>query len=47
VLFPELIVHRNCTPKTWQLGEPVPDGLSIGPVAGTPRPPRFSRVSDL
>jgi len=26
VLFPELIVHGHCTPNTWELAEPVPDG---------------------
>jgi N-carbamoylputrescine amidase len=28
VLFPELVVHGHCTPNTWQLAEPVPDGPS-------------------
>jgi len=28
VLFPELVVHGHCTPKTWELAEPVPDGPS-------------------
>jgi predicted amidohydrolase len=28
VLFPELIVHGHCTPNTWELAEPVPDGPS-------------------
>ena len=27
-LFPELVVHGHCTPKTWELAEPVPDGPS-------------------
>jgi len=26
VLFPELVVHGHCTPNTWELAEPVPDG---------------------
>src|SRR5262245_36493172 len=26
VLFPELIVQGHCTPNTWDLAEPVPDG---------------------
>jgi predicted amidohydrolase len=30
VLFPELVVHGHCTPNTWELAEPVPDGPSIG-----------------
>src|SRR6516225_2514782 len=29
VLFPELVVHGHCTPNTWQLAEPVPDGPSV------------------
>jgi predicted amidohydrolase len=29
VLFPELIVHGHCTPNTWALAEPVPDGPSV------------------
>lgn len=29
VLFPELIVHGHCTPNTWELAEPVPDGPSV------------------
>ena len=28
VLFPELVVHGHCTPKTWELAEPVPEGRS-------------------
>src|SRR6185295_1222891 len=28
VLFPELVVHGHCTPKTWELAEPVPEGPS-------------------
>lgn len=30
VLFPELVVHGHCTPNTWELAEPVPDGPSVG-----------------
>jgi predicted amidohydrolase len=29
VLFPELVVHGHCTPNTWDLSEPVPDGPSV------------------
>lgn len=29
VLFPELLIHGHCTPNTWQLAEPVPDGPSV------------------
>ena len=28
VLFPELVVHGHCTPRTWELAEAVPDGPS-------------------
>ncbi len=28
-VFPELLVHGHCTPNTWELAEPVPDGPSI------------------
>jgi predicted amidohydrolase len=29
VLLPELLVHGHCTPKTWELAEPVPEGPSV------------------
>jgi len=29
ILFPELVVHGHCTPNTWELAEPVPDGPSV------------------
>ena len=29
VLFPELVIHGHCTPNTWTLAEPVPDGPSV------------------
>jgi predicted amidohydrolase len=29
VVFPELVVHGHCTPNTWELAEPVPDGPSL------------------
>src|SRR5438067_8607490 len=29
VLFPELVLHGHCTPNTWELAEPVPDGPSV------------------
>jgi predicted amidohydrolase len=29
VLFPELVVQGHCTPNTWELAEPVPDGPSV------------------
>ena len=25
-VFPELVVHGHCTPNTWEVAEPVPDG---------------------
>jgi predicted amidohydrolase len=28
VVFPELVVHGHCTPNTWALAEPVPEGPS-------------------
>src|SRR5215472_9829722 len=28
-LFPELVIHGHCTPNTWDLAEPVPDGPSV------------------
>jgi predicted amidohydrolase len=32
-LFPELVVHGHCTPNTWELAEPVPDGPSTARLA--------------
>lgn len=29
VLFPELVVHGHCTPNTFEVAEPVPDGPSV------------------
>jgi predicted amidohydrolase len=29
VLFPELVIHGHCTPNTWDLAEPVPDGPGV------------------
>jgi predicted amidohydrolase len=29
VLFPELVVHGHCTPNTWDLAEPIPEGPSV------------------
>lgn len=28
-LFPELVVHGHCTPATWEIAEPVPDGPTV------------------
>src|SRR5947209_12788784 len=33
VLFPELVVQGHCTPNTWELAEPVPDGPSVARLA--------------
>ncbi len=33
VLFPELLLHGHCTPSTWELAEPVPDGPGTKRVA--------------
>jgi len=37
VLFPELVVHGHCTPNTWELAEPVPDGPSVRRLADIAR----------
>ena len=29
VVFPELVVHGHCTPNTWELAEPIPEGRSV------------------
>jgi N-carbamoylputrescine amidase len=29
VLFPELVIHGHCTPNTWEVAEPVPEGPSM------------------
>ncbi|MEX0726693.1 MAG: nitrilase-related carbon-nitrogen hydrolase [Planctomycetaceae bacterium] len=29
ILFPELVIHGHCTPNTWEIAEPVPDGPSV------------------
>jgi predicted amidohydrolase len=29
VVLPELVIHGHCTPSTWELAEPVPDGPSV------------------
>jgi predicted amidohydrolase len=28
-LFPELVVHGHCTPNTWEVAEPIPEGPSV------------------
>src|SRR5437588_3528246 len=42
VLFPELVIHGHCTPNTWELAEPVPDGPSVRRLAEIAR--RYSLV---
>ncbi|MBP87626.1 MAG: hypothetical protein CMJ64_13035 [Planctomycetaceae bacterium] len=32
VVFPELVVHGHCTPNTFELAEPVPNGPSTAPL---------------
>jgi predicted amidohydrolase len=34
VVFPELVVHGHCTPNTWELAEPVPNGPSVEKLCG-------------
>jgi predicted amidohydrolase len=29
VVFPELVVHGHCTPSTWEIAEPAPNGESV------------------
>jgi predicted amidohydrolase len=41
VLFPELVVHGHCTPNTWHLAEPVPDGPSVRRLAQIARQHRL------
>ena len=41
VLFPELVVHGHCTPSTWDLAEPVPDGPSVQRLEGLARQHRL------
>lgn len=40
VLFPELVIHGHCTPNTWEVAEPVPDGPSVQRLAEVAK--RFS-----
>ena len=40
-LFPELVVHGHCTPNTWELAEPVPDGPSVRHLAEIARQHRL------
>jgi len=29
IVFPELVMHGHCTPNTWEVAEPVPDGPGV------------------
>jgi predicted amidohydrolase len=41
-LFPELVIHGHCTPTTWELAEPVPDGPSVRALVDIARRHRLS-----
>lgn len=47
VLFPELLVHGHCTPNTWDLAEPVPDGPSVRRLAQLARHFRLTLCAGL
>jgi predicted amidohydrolase len=47
VLFPELVVHGHCTPRTWELAEPVPDGPSVRRLAQLARHHRLFLCAGL
>jgi predicted amidohydrolase len=47
VLFPELVVHGHCTPNTWELAEPVPDGPSVRRLAQLARHHRLFLCAGL
>jgi len=47
VLFPELAVHGHCTPNTWELAEPVPDGPSVRRLTDLARRHRLVLAADL
>src|SRR5258705_823107 len=41
VLFPELVIHGHCTPDTWSLAEPVPNGPSGSALVSIANPHRL------
>jgi predicted amidohydrolase len=47
VLFPELVVHGHCTPNTWAVAEPVPDGPSVARLAQIARRHRLTLCAGL
>jgi predicted amidohydrolase len=47
VLFPELVVHGHCTPNTWELAEPVPEGPSTRALSELARRHRLVLSSGL
>src|SRR5438045_4493615 len=47
VLFPELVIHGHCTPNTWELAEPVPDGPSVARLVQVARRHRLTLCAGL
>jgi predicted amidohydrolase len=47
VLFPELVVHGHCTPNTWDLAEPVPDGPAVQRLVQIARQHRLTLCAGL
>jgi predicted amidohydrolase len=47
VLFPELVIHGHCTPNTWALAEPVPDGPSVASLEKIARRHRLTLCAGL
>jgi predicted amidohydrolase len=47
VLFPELVIHGHCTPNTWALAEPVPDGPSVARLVDIARRHRLTLCAGL
>jgi predicted amidohydrolase len=46
-LFPELVVHGHCTPNTWALAEPVPNGPSVATLEQIARRHRLTLCAGL
>ena len=47
VLFPELVIHGHCTPNTWALAEPVPDGPSVAALVNVAKRHRVVRCAGM
>jgi predicted amidohydrolase len=47
VLFPELVIHGHCTPNTWALAEPVPEGPSVARLLEIARRHRLTLCAGL